>query len=206
MQNPTITTSDLIAQSLPNAMDYDTYRNLVHELTEQGSTTGPEQTEALINYTQLNDRRMKRWDKTLKISEELQEKIGNATKDITLLVLTESWCGDAAPSLPVMDKIASLNPNISLKILLRDEHLALMDRFLTNEARSIPKLVVLDNAKDEVIAEWGPRPSIATKMAADYKAEHGLLSAAFKQDLQQWYNKDKGQNILADIIALLPLK
>lgn len=197
---------EVINQSLINAMSYTNYRDLVNNLAENGKTTGENQSEALVDYTQLNNRRMKRWDKTLKISTEIQERISNIDKKLSFLVLTESWCGDASPSLPVMNKIAELNSNIEFKIVLRDENLDLMNLFLTNGGMSIPKLIVIDNDQEKVIADWGPRPSIATKMVEDYKAEHGSLSAAFKQDLQVWYNKDKGQNILQDIVSLLPLK
>ena len=44
--------------------------------------------------------------------------------------------------------------------------------------------------------------SIATKMAEDYKKEHGNLDAVFKKE-QLWYNRDKGTNIQEDIIKLL---
>lgn len=198
-------TTTLILESLPEAVDYDSYRKMVHELASQGQTTGPNKTEALIEYTQLNDRRMKRWDKTLKITEEDQERIASIDKKITFLVLTESWCGDAAPSMPVMNKIASLNPNISFKVLLRDEHTALMEQFLTNGGMSIPKLIVFDE-QTKVLGSWGPRPSKATALAETYKATHGTLTPEFKQDLQVWYNKDKGQNTVADILQLLPLE
>ncbi len=196
----------LILDSLPEAVDYDSYRKMVHELASQGQTTGPNKTEALIEYTQLNDRRMKRWDKTLKITEEDQERIVSIDKKITFLVLTESWCGDAAPAMPVMNKIASLNPNISFKVLLRDEHKALMEQFLTNGGMSIPKLIVFDEEQTEVLGSWGPRPSKATALAEAYKEVHGTLTPEFKQDLQVWYNKDKGQNTVADILQLLPLE
>lgn len=196
----------LILDSLPEAVDYDSYRKMVHELASQGQTTGPNKTEALIEYTQLNDRRMKRWDKTLKITEEDQERIVSIDKKITFLVLTESWCGDAAPAMPVMNKIASLNPNISFKVLLRDEHTALMEQFLTNGGMSIPKLIVFDEEQTEVLGSWGPRPSKATALAEAYKEVHGTLTPEFKQDLQVWYNKDKGQNTVADILQLLPLE
>ncbi|WP_350293125.1 thioredoxin family protein [uncultured Croceitalea sp.] len=195
-----------IKESLAKSWSYADYREKVHQLAVRKATTGEIQSEALIDYTQLNDRRMNRWDKTLKIPAEIQEKITGLDRKLTFLVLTESWCGDASPSLPVMNKIAELNPNINLRIVLRDENIDLMNQFLTNDAMSIPKLIIIDNDKEEVIADWGPRPSIATKMVTDYKAEHGKLTPEFKQDLQVWYNKDKGQNILADIIDLLPLK
>lgn len=44
-------------------------------------------------------------------------------------MLTEGWCGDAAQNLPVINKIAEENPNINLKLVLRDENLELMDEF-----------------------------------------------------------------------------
>lgn len=194
---------EYIQKGIEKGMSYQTYRDLVSDLAKNRQTTGEEQLESLVNYTELNDRRMKRWDKTLKIPAEVQEKIAKMGTKLTFLVLSESWCGDAAPSLPVMNKIAELNPNIDFRIVLRDENLELMDEFLTNGSRSIPKLIVFDQAAEEVVGEWGPRPSIATQMVEDYKKEHGKLDAQFKQDLQLWYNKDKGQNTLEDLLGLL---
>ncbi len=197
---------DLVLSGIERSMSYDTYRELVHDLAKNRQTTGPEQLESLINYTELNDRRMSRWDKTLKVSDEIREKIAEVDSNLTFLVLTESWCGDASPSLPVMNKITDLNENIDLKIVLRDENLSLIDKFLTNNARSIPKLILWNDDEKSVVGEWGPRPSIATQMVEDYKQEHGKLTAEFKQDLQMWYNKNKGQNTLEDLVELLTLK
>ena len=77
-----------------------------------------------------------------------------------------------------------------------------MDLFLTNGGRSIPKLIILDQ-ENNVLNTWGPRPRIATKMVADYKAEHGALDAQFKQDLQVWYNKDKGLSTQEDFLKII---
>jgi hypothetical protein len=199
-------TIDIINESLPKSSAYKVYRDKVHELAIDGRTTGETQSKSLIEYTQLNDRRMRRWDKTLKIPAEIQQRIQQLDRSLLFLVLTESWCGDASPSLPVINKITELNSNIELRIVLRDENLELMNQFLTNSAMSIPKLIIIDNDSEEVLADWGPRPSVAIKMVEEYKAEHGKLTPEFKQDLQVWYNKDKGQNILNDIVSLLPLK
>ncbi|NNK28003.1 MAG: thioredoxin family protein, partial [Flavobacteriaceae bacterium] len=37
----------------------------------------------------------------------------------------------------------------------------------------------------------------------DYKEEHGALTPKFKEDLQRWYNKDKGQTAIKDLIKLI---
>ncbi len=200
------TAQKLIQASLPKAMSYTAYRTLVTQLAENGKSTGPEQTEAVTDYTRLNDRRMKRWDKTLKFSNEALEVISKFDKKTTWLVLTESWCGDAAPSLPVMNKIAELNPAISLRILLRDENESLMNYFLTNGGKSIPKLIAIDERTEKVIGEWGARSKNATNLVEINKKEHGEITAEFKQELQLWYNKDKGQSILEDLLAGLLLK
>ena len=195
--------NNIISDSLKNSMSYTAYRNLVNDLVEQKSTTGKEKTEALAEYTLLNDRRMKRWDKTIKVSEAAKSKVKNFNKKVTWLVISESWCGDAAHIMPVINKVAELNDNIDYKIVLRDDNDALMNRFLTNGGKSIPKLIMIDNATNEVINTFGPRPAVATKMVEDYKAEHGKITPEFKEDLQRWYNKDKGQSTVEDLIKLL---
>jgi hypothetical protein len=78
-----------------------------------------------------------------------------------------------------------------------------MDAFLTNGTRSIPKLIVFDNLSHEIVGEWGPRPSEATSMAAEAKRNEGSLSKEFKQQLQGWYNRDKGATIMNEIVKLL---
>lgn len=200
------TTLEIIKESLPKAISYDNYRLLVAKLVEEKQSSGLFQTENLINYTLLNDKRMRRLDKTLKISNEDVLKVKQLNKKVTWLVLTESWCGDAAQTMPVMNKLANLNPNIDFKVLLRDENLELMNRFLYNETLSIPKLIMIDNTTGDVVGDWGPRPAAATKLVDDYKKEHGKLTAEFKQELQMWYTKDKGQSTVKDLLASLLLK
>ncbi len=198
-----ITLMRLIEEGIADSYTYEEYRSLVSDLLSEDKSTGHTQTEALTNYSMLNDRRMKRLDKTIKIDEEIKEAVANKSLNVGLLVLSEGWCGDAAQSLPIINKIAALNDGIDLKIVLRDDHDDLMSNFLTNGGKSIPKLIMYDRNTKEVIDTWGPRPSIATQMVNDYKEEHGQLDAKFKQDLQVWYNADKGKNIADDIAQLL---
>ncbi|QNK76638.1 MULTISPECIES: thioredoxin family protein [Winogradskyella] len=203
MDTDTLTLNNIISESLKNSMTYAEYRTLVTSLVDEKSNTGSEKTEALAEYTQLNDRRMRRWDKTGKVSEEMKSKIQNSDKKITWLVISESWCGDAAHIMPIINKVAELNDAIDYKVVLRDENEALMDQFLTNGGKAIPKLVMLDSETNEVLNTFGPRPTVATKLVQDYKSKHGKLTPEFKEDLQRWYNKDKGQSTIEDLVNLL---
>jgi len=197
---------ELIESALTRSYSYKEYRTLVNDLALKDGTTGVEQKESLINYTALNNRRMKRWDKTFKLSESDKLLIEKWNRPLLWLVLTESWCGDAAPAIPVMNKIAESSAKVTFKVGLRDENPELMNFFKTNGTLSIPKLIMVDEQSMEVMKSWGPRPTKATKIVEDYKKENGELTAEFKEDLQQWYNKDKGQNILDDLLDLLALK
>ncbi|MGB5461068.1 MAG: thioredoxin family protein, partial [Eudoraea sp.] len=96
----------LVESALSRAYTYEDYRNLLDELTALKRTTGVEQKVSLINYTLLNNQRIRRWDKTLKLSDTAKKRIEKWKKPVLWLVLTESWCGDAAPAMPVMNKIA----------------------------------------------------------------------------------------------------
>lgn len=196
-------TEELIKEGISKGISYRAYRELVQDLVVEGKATGPNQTADLANYTKLNDRRMARWDKVFNIDPKSRQIIQNFNKKVTWLVLTESWCGDAAPALPVMDKIASLNPNIQLKVILRDENSQLMGKFLTNGGMSIPKLIVINDEDMSVVADWGPRSKNAAQLVTEHKAANkGNILPEFKQDLQLWYNKDKGESILAELLAL----
>ncbi|MDX1462559.1 MAG: thioredoxin family protein [Marinirhabdus sp.] len=193
----------LVVDAIASAMEYSNYRDLVARHAAEETSTGNVQTEALSEYTQLNNARMRRLDKTLKPSEAVVHRFKDFRKKQTWLVITESWCGDAAQSLPAINKVVGLAEQIDLKIVLRDEHPELMNAFLTKGCRSIPKLIVYDHELERIVADWGPRPSKATAMVERYKKQHGTLTPEFKKDLQVWYTRDKGQNIFEDLAQLI---
>jgi len=194
---------NIILNSLKTAQSYSEYKEMVLKLIKEGKSTGENQSDSLYNYTKLNNQRMKRLDKQTKLSDKALTKAQRIQKDFTWLVLTESWCGDAAQTLPVINKFAEANEKIDLKVVLRDENEALMNQFLTNGSKSIPKLIVLDNTSNKVVGSWGPRSEMASKMVSDYKDKHGKIDDQFKIDLQNWYNEDRGSNIEKELVDLI---
>lgn len=192
----------LIQQRLATSYSYQEYRKLVSDLLAEGKSTGPNQTEDLTHFSMLNVKRMDRLDKKIELSEDTILRLQKLDKKQLWLVLTEGWCGDAAQNLPVIQKMAKQSSHIELRLILRDENPEVMNLFLTNGARAIPKLISFDE-EFNVLFTWGARPSIATQMVTDYKAKHGKLDPEFKKNLQVWYNKDKGQNVQSDVVTLI---
>lgn len=187
----------LIENSVRKGMDYAQYNLLFKQLVDEGRTTG-EQDQEKIEYTKLNFSRTKRLDKTAKIDAEHAKVFQNISSKQIWLVITEPWCGDAAQTLPFLNKISQISDNIDLKIVLRDENPQLMSQFLTNGSQSIPIIIMLDENL-EVIQHWGPRSNAATKVVTEYKEEHGVIDDTFKELIQVWYNNDKGVSIVNDL-------
>ncbi len=189
--------------SLSQSHSYVGYRNQIKDLLKEGKSTGKEQSEALTHYSELNEARMNRLEKTVKISTEIIQKLNQIKGDYIWLVISEGWCGDAAQILPVIYKMAELSEKIDLKIVFRDENDDLTNLFLTNGTKSIPKLIILDKNTLEVLGDYGPRPIGANQFMLDYKKEFGMIDEKAKAALQMWYLKDKGLSIQNEILELL---
>ncbi|WP_109851328.1 thioredoxin family protein [Aquimarina sp. AU58] len=195
-------TNELIKKSIAKGISYTAYVELMNRLVEEESTTGIEQVKQRIDFTKLNTSRIRRLDKTLVIPEPSKQVFRDMKEKQTWLVLIESWCADGAQTIPVLNKIAEASPAIDLKILLRDDNPEFMDLFLTNGTRSIPKLVIVDH-NSNVLNTWGPRSQVATNMVLAYKKENGKIDDTFKKSLQVWYNKNKGEAIINDLVNIV---
>ncbi len=181
---------------------YREFVDLVEELVKKGKTTGKEQTPSLIEYTKLNAQRMRRVSKTTKLSEELVVIAKNQQKQIWW-VITESWCGDGAQIIPALDLIAEASDNVEMRIILRDDNLPVMDQYLTNGSRSVPKLIALDDRGQELFV-WGPRPKGQQDFVMEWKKDHkGVTGEEMKQELHKRYAKDRSKAILEEFTAIM---
>jgi hypothetical protein len=194
---------EIIQNAIQNSYSYAEYRKLASDLVAQGKPTGHDLSEALAHYAELNETRMNRLEKTITIADEIIQKLQNCSKNYIWLVLAESWCGDAAQILPVIHKMSEVSPAIQFNIVLRDDHDALMQQFLTNGGKAIPKLIILDAQTLEVLADWGPRPQGAKQLIVDYKSVHGVVDETAKIELQKWYLHDKGSSIQQEILEIM---
>jgi len=196
---------------IDNAYTYGTYRQLVDGLFAENKTTGNDHSESMLSYTKLNLSRMNRLDRKSRLTEETIAQLNKLERAVTWLVITEGWCGDAAQIVPVLNHMALENENITLRFILRDENLEVIDAFLTNNARSIPKIIVLDTETMEVLNSWGPRPAEVQKLVMDAKAE-GLktedlalrqqISKTAAEQLHLWYARNKTKAIQQEFLEM----
>jgi hypothetical protein len=115
-----------------------------------------------------------------------------------LLVIAEDWCGDASSTIPILARFADTVPGMQLRVVRRDEHPELMDRYLTNGARSIPIVIVLDESFRE-LGHWGPRPAPLQAWVLENRPL--VPKAELYPRVRKWYAKDRGETTLREVLA-----
>ena len=193
-------TSELLA----GGFSYPEFVEFTEQLIQENHTTGANQSEEYLAYTRMSLQRMVRWNKTSKVSEKLEQLLLRVNQPQVWLVITEAWCGDGAQSIPHLAKLADLNPLITLKIVIRDEHPELMDAYLTNGSRSIPKLIVITADLQYELFTWGPKPKyLLDRLAAFKQNSGGLTYPEFLEEIHLWYAKNKQKDLESEIYPLI---
>lgn len=187
---------------LEKSLNYNAYRELVDRLVAEGKTTGVNQTEKLIEFTKLNVQRMKRLDKTIKVSETAIAKITRKPCRFHMVVIGDAWCGDCAQIIPVLNKIAENSEgHLQLNIISRDASEELKSRYGKEGIISIPKVLIMDEDLSVVFNVWGSRPKPALEILKKWKENQATIShEEFEKELHMWYTKDKGEAIVSEII------
>lgn len=187
------------------AMRYPDFARKMEQLVVLKRTSGPRQSDQLAHYTMLNLKRMQRWEKSMKLEPAIYTALNRIQEKTFWLVITEAWCGDAPHVLPFIGAIAQGNEHIELRVIWRDAHPEVMDRYLTGGSRSIPILVALDNELND-LGHWGPRPVEPQALVLDNKAAPEDKKKSYDElnnELQQWYNHDKGLSLQSELLTVL---
>ncbi len=175
--------------------------NFKIKMLSSGTENLTEEQSAMLEYSKLNLQRSLRIEKMYNVSNDLKNYVENISKRQIWLVLTEDWCGDSAQNLPYIAKIAALNDKIEFRILERDSNLDIMDLYLTNGTRSIPKLIAFDEDGNEIFT-WGPRPKAAQDLVSKRKSE-GASKEEFIRELHKWYSLNFGKELEKEFIEIL---
>ena len=188
---------------LKRTFSYEDYLEYVEELISKGLSSGPDQSEKNTHFTKLNFQRLKRVFRTLQLTDEIIEITKNVKSDMSWVVIVESWCGDVPQNIPFLEAISRQSDKINLQIILRDENPDIMNQFLTNGTRSIPKLICYDSDTYEVVGTWGPRPAGAVDLVKSLIKDPEVTKEMRSEAVQRWYLADKGEQLQSEIYSLI---
>lgn len=186
---------------LESAMTCEQYMAYAHERFGQHLTTADDphyNTEQILGFTKLNFSRINRLEKTTVLTDEVTAALAQVREPWIWLVLVESWCGDVAQILPVMKHMADTSGRIELRLLLRDKNLPVIDTYLTNGGRSIPKLICLRQNDLTELGTWGPRPAALQAEMNNWKTEAIPFDKAIER-AHGWYANDHTQHTQAEL-------
>jgi hypothetical protein len=184
-----------------NTATWEDYLSAFEHLLNSDNHSAPYTNPAYLDYVKLNHSRQKRWLKTGVLNQEIIAEVKKINIAQTWYIITEPWCGDAAHSIPFLKLISEHNPLITVKIVWRDTPPLLIEDYLTNGGKSVPKLVVRD-AEENDLFTWGPRPEPCQKVYLEMKERNAPFEEQ-KVVLQNWYNTDKGLTLQKELLALI---
>ncbi len=120
----------------------------------------------------------------VKIRPEDREALKKFGKKLNVLVITEDWCGDALYNVPVLGSLVEGNPNVEVRVFLRDKNPDLMDQYLNQGTyRSIPVFAFFDENMNEV-ARFIERPPKVTEVIEKKMLE--VRRALRSEHLEEW--------------------
>lgn len=151
-------------------------------------------------YLSLNRSRFNRIYKQFTPSAEFIERAHQINQKTRWTIITEPWCGDAAQNVPILLKLIETIPNAKVHIELRDQS-ELIEQYLTNGGRSIPKVIVSDENGQDLFT-WGPRPAAAQTLYQTLKAKGTELTELHKS-LHVWYADNAGKALQEEIYKLI---
>ncbi len=187
------------AQRPQHGLRYAEYTQLMESKAAQSDEDA--ESPSRRRYTELNLKRSRRIRKSFQPSEALRAAMQAISQPQLWMVITEPWCGDSAQCLPQIEGIAAASASVELRIILRDSNLDIMDLYLTNGKRGIPKLVAFAADGRELFA-WGPRPQAAQQLFDDSLAA-GHSNRERYEALHLWYARNRGADLDREFRMLL---
>lgn len=172
------------------------------KIAEERAQNNPNKTDPYQAYYELGLNRMRRTLKKYQVDEAQLSKLKEKNFAGKVLIITESWCGDASATVPAVSKFFEAAGN-EVKIFLRDSDQTLINRFLTNGTQSIP-IVILLNEDFMMQNTWGPRPQYGLNLLKKFKDNPETYPREeFYNDLQVYYAKNRGKDAIEEILNLL---
>ncbi len=151
----------------------------------------------------MHDRDRAKWEDSyskVSIPESVEKILSVSTRPIHIVVFSADWCGDSRFGVPILAKIADLNPNLHLHILDRDENIELLKMFKMNGETRVPTVVIMNELFEE-ITRWIERSALGYWIRYQTKLKFA------DKDKEEYVNalrnllSDQKQDLIADTIS-----
>jgi len=104
-----------------------------------------------LDQMRTNKERFVRFMREATIADEDRLALRRLGRGLRVLVITEDWCGDALYSFPALARLVESEPDVEMRVFLRDKNPDVMDQYLKRGTfRTIPVFVLFDDRMNEL--------------------------------------------------------
>ncbi len=155
--------------------------------------TGLSYADFLAKYGSETERR--RWGdfhEQIRLTDEQTALLQSFTRDMQVLVMAGTWCGDCVSQCPIFDHFASASDRIHLRFFDRDDNPDLAEALSTCGAARVPAVVFLSEdgyfcgrAGDRTLSKYRQMASSLTGAACST----GIADSQTDAVVQDWLNE-----------------
>jgi hypothetical protein len=188
---------------ISKALDFQGFLNYSEKIiSENQPQCAPYNDTFFFSYTVACHKRRLKILNNIQLNKKLYNEISDGISNWTWILIDEPWCGDASFIDPILQamSIASMG-EINMKIILRDENPEIMEQYLTDNSKSIPKLICLDSGLNE-LGTWGPRPEKLQHLVKNWMQEKIDMNEKIKR-VHRWYKNDNSLEVQKEFIDLI---
>lgn len=179
------------------AWDYRTWRTDGQPRVEKDflGTFPEEKHEGLRHFLARNRESMDETDRTFELDPSVASHLGAVGRPVHVLCIAEDWCPDVVRHVPVLQKMADASPNVSVRYMMRSDHLDAFARYLTVGGEAVPKFIFLSEDFVEC-GSWGPMPAACREMIARGRAAGDIKTA--REHVSALYDSDPDRRIVVE--------
>lgn len=98
----------------------------------------------MFNVDEDNKKKFMKYYIPMELSSEIKEKIMCLKKEVNILGVVEPWCPDCHINLSLLEKMISLNSNITLRLVTRDSVNDELDEYRVDGKIKVPTFIAMD--------------------------------------------------------------
>lgn len=148
-------------------------------------------TEQFIQQMTKNQEQFMEWYEKFTFENEADREFFQGFQERTDLrsqIIAADWCGDVIRNVPVLFRLVEAM-KLPCEVMVMEEHLDLIDQFLTMGGRAIPIMLVTDG-NGTVLGKWGPRPEHVQAVMRSFKEQNPDRNADdYQEKLKETYKQ-----------------
>lgn len=143
------------------------------------------------------------------LSEAQRALLKTFVREINVIVISGTWCGDCVHQVPMIDAISQGSPRIKVKYLDRDKHIELSNQVKICGGNRVPTVIFL-NEDFDFLSIYGDkslarlRATAAKNLGAACEIPSSLLAQNEAQaTLQDWVDQFERSHLIARLSTKL---